>query len=223
MDGIPWIVIITMFHFDLRGDKTPFSSKFFKQNKIVLFVLLLIFNHLIASVVDIFDLEKYFSTPGDETNLKSKFLFFLIITGFVAPIIEEFLFRFWILKNVLIFTLFFIFLFLFLLLIDYNWIYNSLFLLTFSLQAIFIFKYPKKYILICLINGLVFSLFHITNYAVVELISGIYYLPVLLFPQFILGFFASYLKLKYGFRYAVVYHVLYNCSIIVFVYLKSSF
>lgn len=206
--------------FNKKGDFSPFSRKLFKQNKIILFVLLLTFNHLAASVVDLFDLEKYFSAPGDETDLKNKFLLFLIITGFVAPIIEEFLFRFWILEKRIKFIIILMLLILCLLLIDYHWVFNVSFLLIFIVQAILIFKNPKKILIIAILNGFTFSLFHITNYPVYELYSNIIYLPILFFPQFILGLITSGMKINYGFKFAVLYHILYNSSIIVFVYLR---
>lgn len=220
MAGIRQIVMSIISLFNRKGEKSPFFYNFTKQNKIILFVLLLTFNHAIASVVDLFDLEKHFTTPGNENDLKNQFLFFLIITGFVAPLIEEFLFRFWILEKRIKFVIICMLLILYLLLIDYHWIFNISFLLIFIVQAIFIFRNSNKITSIIIFNGIVFSLFHVTNYPVDELYSNIIYLPILFFPQFILGLITSWMKISHGFKFALLYHILYNSSIITFVYLR---
>lgn len=209
-----------MFHFDSRGDKSPFFYSYIKKNIVILLFLLLLVNHLMASVIDLFDLEKHFSVPGDENDLKSEFLFFIIITGVIAPTIEEFLFRFWILENNKKLIISFILLVSYLILIDFHWIFNSSLIILFICLRIFTTKFPSKHLYISALNGVVFSFFHITNYPSNELMSSIQYLPILLFPQFILGFFTTNLKIHYGFKFSVLYHVLYNSSIIIFVYLN---
>jgi len=58
-------------------------------------------------------------------------------------------------------------------------------------------------------SALLFAFLHITNYNV-DLVSIWYYAPLLIFPQIFLSFMISFIRMRYGFSWAVITHSLNN-------------
>lgn len=205
-----------------KGEFSPFSLSFFLEKRTFVFFILLLFNLIIANVVDFFDLSSNFSNPGEGIDLKEDILFIILFFGFVVPMFEEFIFRFWIHERMSKFIFPLIVLILYLTYLNYNWVFSIFFIFTFIVQAFVVLRFKKKILIISIINGGVFAIFHFVNFPLNELVSGAIYLPVLFFPQFVLGGTACFVR-KFGFRYSVSYHILYNTLLILNGYVSISY
>jgi membrane protease YdiL (CAAX protease family) len=203
-----------------KGVITPFFTKI-RKNKKLFFISLLGANIILASLVDFFELESYFTAPGNEEDFKSNIVLFIIFIGFVVPVFEEFIFRFWIFENISKILAPLILLILYLLYLDYNWFLKISFILIFAFHIICIFYFKMNLLMISILNGVVFGIFHFVNYPIQELIEGLVYLPILFFPQFILGAFVCLIR-EFGFRYCIIYHASYNLILIIFEYVRIS-
>lgn len=204
-----------------RGGISPFSFNFFMENKTFVFFSILLINLALVSIVDLFELEKKFSNPGIQDDIVRDLLFFLIFFGLIVPIFEEFIFRFWVFENISKAILPLVLLILYLIYLDYNLIFNIFYVLLFLIHIIYVYINKENSVIIYLLNGSIFAVFHVVNFPFEELVSGIYYLPILFFPQFFLGVIVCFLK-TFGFRYSVIYHVLYNSVLIIIEYVRLS-
>lgn len=201
-----------------KGKAAPFSLHHFSENRIFVFFSLLIVNLLMVNFVDFFELHENFSPPGNESDIKEEFLFFLIFIGVIVPVLEEFIFRYWIFKTLLRLVPSVIILMFYLVLIGYNFWFSNFYIIIFIVHALYIVMNKDKIFRIVVLSGLVFAVFHFVNYSPNELIENAYLLPILFFPQFILGAIVAYLK-SFGFFYSVFYHILYNSILILHEYL----
>lgn len=205
-----------------KGDSSPFSLDHFSGNRIFIFFSLLILNLVIVNFIHFFELDKNFSVPGNENDIKESFLFFLIFIGVVVPVLEEFVFRYWIFKTFVRLIPSMIILILYLILIDYDLEFNIIYIIIFGAHALYIIRNKDKVLRAAILSGFVFAVFHSVNYPLEELVAGAYLLPILFFPQFVLGVIVTYLK-SFGFHYSILYHVLYNSFLILYEYLRISF
>jgi membrane protease YdiL (CAAX protease family) len=205
-----------------KGDSSPFSLHHFSENRILIFFSLLILNLVIVNFIDFFELEKNFSVPGNENDIKESFLFFIIFIGVVVPVLEEFVFRYWIFKTFARLIPSMIILILYLILIDYDLKFNIVYIIIFGAHALYIIKNKDKGLRAAILSGFVFAVFHSVNYSLEELVAGAYLLPILFFPQFGLGMIVTYLK-SFGFHYSILYHISYNSFLILYEYLRISF
>jgi hypothetical protein len=68
----------------------------------------------------------------------------------------------------------------------------------------------QKFKWICWFSCLAFAFVHITNFNITPV--NLLLMPLLTLPQLFLGIGAAYMRIKYGFMYAVLLHALYNSS-----------
>lgn len=73
--------------------------------------------------------------------------------------------------------------------------------------------YARHYGKIFYTLAILFGSVHMLNYTNVQ--SGIAILPLLIIPQTVVGVMLGFIRIKYGFTYAVVFHGLYNGLLIV--------
>jgi len=219
MDGI--LLAVTANKLEKKGDISPFPFNLFNENKTFVFFSILFINLALVNLIDFFELEKIFSSPGDEGDITGDTMFFIVFFGLIVPIFEEFIFRFWVFEKIskAIFPL--ILLTLYLIYLNFYWAFNVFYFLIFLLLVVYASINKDNFGIIFLLNGTVFAIFHIVNFSGEELVSGIYYLPILFFPQFFLGVIVCFLK-TFGFRYSIFYHVSYNSSLIIIEYVRLS-
>ncbi len=204
-----------------KGVVSPFPLNLYFEKRTFVFFSLLFFNLVLVNIVDFFDLSNNFSNPGDGIDFKEDFLFIIVFFGFVLPIFEEFVFRFWVREKISKVILPLILLILYIIYLNYHWVFNITFIIVFIVHVIFISKKRDKTLVISILNGGVFAIFHIVNYPVNELVSGFIYLPILFLPQFVLGVIVCFIR-KFGFRYSVFYHILHNSLLILIEYVRVS-
>lgn len=82
-----------------------------------------------------------------------------------------------------------------------------------KLQAI----YNNNFKYIFWFSSILFGLLHVTNY------SGNYLVilalsPILCFPQIVMGFILGYIRMKYGFRYGVIVHIIINSALLIYLF-----
>jgi hypothetical protein len=162
--------------------------------------------------------------PIDQTTLR-----FVLLGSFIAPIIEEFIFRYplrysknSLLISVLAFTLSAQF---------FNQVAISSF--TFDIQrlliilsiAVFVFiltrfdkinsilkKIWQHYLIIILyISAIIFAQAH---FALPKEGFNLVLLPFIVFPQFVFALYMSYLRLRVDFKYNVFFHIGHNASLL---------
>jgi hypothetical protein len=156
--------------------------------------------------------------------------FVVLVVVVLAPITEEIAFRLWLrfspLKWALGISFFSFFLISFFSegafnLYDVENILRSLFFLVFVFVAIFlvlrrrdVYKYVKQFFekyfhIFFYIITLTFAMIHIANYDV-NLKEIWYFAPLLVFPQLFLSLLIGFVRIKYGFVWAVLTHALNN-------------
>lgn len=146
----------------------------------------------------------------------------IILGLIIAPIVEELLMRLNLVfnkRNIIVFLitcfglaiyffyigrnlkliLFFVILFIFLIILI-NFAHCKLFFIR-SYKFIFYF------------TAILFGLIHIFNFNGITL-SNIYWTPLIVVPQIIMGFLLGYFRVTYGFIYAVICHSLINVPIL---------
>jgi len=73
--------------------------------------------------------------------------------------------------------------------------------------------FRNKFIWIFYVTATLFALAHITNYKLNT--ATLLVLPILVFPQFLMGLFFGYTRLKLGFGWGCTFHVLHNFVVII--------
>jgi uncharacterized protein len=147
-----------------------------------------------------------------------KILFVGIILG---PIIEEILFRLLLMpkyKNIIIFFGFSVCI-AFISLIKGSNLYLIIFL-TFGIIS-FLFCQNKKYLrkaqrfllnhfnYIFYLSCILFGFYHITNFMPVNY-KLIFIMPIIVFPQMVVGAFMGYIRMKFGITYSIIFHSITN-------------
>lgn len=215
--------------------KKPVFSKSNKSfsKKILSFITIFAINIAIAflltssySLLSKFGYEKVLSSnkiPDLFNSFSPFFIGSLLII--IVPLIEEFVFRLqlkfrkWVLD--ILFPLqvsFIVYAISFFASININFLVINLicYVAYFFLNK----KYPNKlqqfweikFHYVFYILTLLFALIHITNYNLTS--SLIFILPILILPQFIVGTIIGYLRVKFGFFWGVLYHIIYNAVFI---------
>lgn len=208
------------------------TGKFMRSKPTAQSLLLLLFIYLILAipisvpliVLNMFDLIPEHYSQTQDASLK--YLLSLII---FAPIIEESIFRLLLIPkySYISFSLSLIIILISKSIWGANY-GNELYLLalpTFCL-AHYIFKdksfnTTKHLKLIVHVSVVLFAFVHISNFIDVEL--WVYFIfPILTAPQILMGYILSFTRLKYGFPFAMLLHVLINFTLslpLVFKYL----
>ncbi|NVO09995.1 MAG: CPBP family intramembrane metalloprotease [Bacteroidales bacterium] len=148
----------------------------------------------------------------------------MLLTLILTPILEELLFRLLLIfnrRNLIVFGLTCFTLSIYYLLINSN-IKLLIFAFSTLLFAIAFFNqgncklFLRNYFrLIFYATSILFGLLHVFNYTGV---SGylILFVPFLVFPQILMGFFFGYVRVTYGFIYAILFHSFLNLVALIF-------
>ncbi|MDU1905437.1 MAG: CPBP family glutamic-type intramembrane protease [Dysgonomonas sp.] len=189
----------------------------------VYFSVMIVCNILIRGYISVTNLVYTINTLPIFDNV----LFFTLLIGLVGPLKEEVQFRL-LLKinkpNIIIFYAVNILTAVVLFLlgkVTNGFVYISIL----GLISLFLWKkgikiknyYQKYFSIIFYLFTVVFALLHITNYGgdLEYLILGI---PILVLPQFVLGCILGYVRIKFGFWYNVLFHVVNNIIAFIFLY-----
>ena len=196
--------------------KFQYSSKY-KLFKWGQFLILICFYYVIT--LCLVNFIKLFSNIPDNRNSlvfsESYFKSFLFLV-ILSPIIEEITHRLWIRKNILntivslVCCIVLVIYFIFkkeVSLLSFKVILLLILCCVIYISNIVLDKRDSKIVLY--ISSILFGLSHITNFTD-TLSIPIYMIPLLIFPQLILGLMAGYLRLTYGFIYCVLCHFIIN-------------
>lgn len=159
-------------------------------------------------------IETYLEVPSPKYNIASKIsnieLFF--ITIFFAPILEEIIYRYPLLRSKYIYL--FLFFGILLYFIEINNIYILIFSISLNIASsllYFFYGIKKLPMILWLLYIISFVVLHIGNYDLSELNKLPWYSWVFLFDaQIILGIILTYVRFNYQFRYTILYHSIYN-------------
>lgn len=182
---------------------------------ILLFIIVLIF---LGTITSFFDLVFKFKNNSITIYNLNNYLKLVVI----APIIEEMVFRFFLkpkYKNIIILVVFmtilgiyyyivkktlnYIIVILLINIIFFYLIYNKAVLKKFQIHFINYFS-----IYFCSFS-IIFALLHSFNY---QIENPLFYiiLPLIVAPQFIMGLFFGYIRMKYNILYSIFFHCLNN-------------
>lgn len=191
---------------------------------IKIYLVLLLFLGLI-NVLSITILKAFITLPIDETieipdNLKKQLWIYLAEVVFIAPILEEIIFRLSLFFNPWNLSISFSILIAvivhkFLNDIDTILILFLVFILIFRLTMIFKLNlnsfWNKYFKFIIYSSSILFGLVHITNYRFTESYQYLI-IPILIFPQLAIGFTLSFTRLyfKKGFLICILIHMIMN-------------
>lgn len=204
-------------------------------NKSLLFIILFLFSLLTvffnAYLVNFLEDHNLMMSPKKiDINYDKNYKYFLI-TCLIVPFSEEIISRLWLKfnpKNIAL-SLSFLSFFLFYFVIDNNKLnsfFDNPFELIISLILTILFFIIVKYILtfyqtsisqiyfrktynLFICSALLFSILHLSKFNFNDF-NTILIIPILLFPFFVAGLILGYLRLKLGFIYAVLFHIIQN-------------
>jgi hypothetical protein len=165
-------------------------------------------------------LAKLFDITNNFKNYSWQFL----VYGFtIAPILEEILFRLLLRPSKKKFYIFLgtNILWIIVLIILHKYFAVIIISGIFSLALFLIFfKIRNKINLISKFRFLfylsvgIFGFIHISNFEGITFLN-FFIAPILVFPQLIMGFLNAYIRMIYGFRHAVFFHIFVNMTVIV--------
>jgi uncharacterized protein len=162
---------------------------------------------------------KFLKFHETEFNYSS---FRILLAGIIlGPVIEEILFRFLLKpkhKNFIIFTCFTLSL-AFMFFLKESSIYSIIFL-TVGIASFLLclnnnfLRKTQKYLLnhycsFFYLSCILFGFYHITNYTPLNY-KLILILPVIVFPQMIMGVFLGYIRIKFGIIFSILFHSITN-------------
>lgn len=192
-----------------------------KRNK---FIVLLCINILIVVLVKY--IEAYFNIefPERKSDYENRYIELFFFAVFLAPILEEFTYRYPLIKGKYVYISL-IFGSLFSILLNSYKIEIMIGIIFLNITSFILYFFFNKKQLPPLLLGMYiisFGISHIPNYELTDLIRLPWYSLILLFySQFLLGAFLTYIRLNYQFRYTLLYHSLYN--FIIFLFFLLSF
>lgn len=195
--------------------KKPSEKEIKKPIKLIEFFILLFFSISFGIFVDL--LLNIFNTIEIESKLEDIFfsnkLIFIFFGIFIAPLIEEMIFRFHLslnYKNILLSMLLSLFL------IGGSWFYLILLWLYLFFLYLTINRYHQPSLKFMIhFSSLLFSLIHLENYSNFDYYNSYYILPFLLSIQFTIGLILSYIRLQHGIFWAILFHSTYNACLLV--------
>lgn len=184
------------------------------MKKIDIFKLLGIDFLLAILTIFIKDYFKIETSNSYEEDFREHKLLAFVIIGFIIPIIEEFLFRYHLVRTkytyitlVLSSILFFVF-------FQKTYYIVVFFIILNCVSFYFYFSKESRKLPIWLVvvYSVCFSLLHLNNYDVSILQKYTWYFVLLFCHYLISSFFISYIRLKEPkFIYVIIYHIFYNC------------
>ncbi len=186
------------------------------------FLILSIFRILNMIILDVCD--TYTIVFNNRNPITNPYFNSCVILIIIAPLVEELTFRLGLKINRLnlavslscniILTLYF----LKVLQLPFIYRFGSILILSIIFYAIInnriVSFFKSKQNIYIYYNILVFALIHIPNYNY-EQYSHYFFIPLLIFPQFMSGIFLSYARLRYGFVLALFLHMLHNLPIVI--------
>lgn len=199
------------------------TGKFAKSKPTVKSILLLLFTYLIFAIpitfplilLNAFDLIPEHISQTQDTSLK-----LLLAITIVAPVIEELIFRLALIPkySYISFSLSLVIIAISKSIWEINYGYE-LYLLALPAFCLahYIFKgksfnTTKHFRLIVHVSVVLFAFMHINNFIDVEF--WVYFIiPILTAPQILMGYILSFTRLKYGFIYGVLLHMLINFTV----------
>ena len=195
--------------------KSPYLPATFKPIKASEFFTLLIFTLAFiipyAWIMDAAGIDQ-FDHIGEELMKKNKWLVG-IVAIFLAPVMEEPIFRLHLdLKKSSIWWG----IGLSVLLLGEVWLLVILFWIY-----LFFLKYrvskgtPPDLKYVVLISATFFALVHLGNFTDLDYVKYFYWLPFLVGAQFLVGLVLSYVRLKHGIYWAVIFHGVYNAVLVI--------
>jgi hypothetical protein len=209
----------------LRIDKTKISDKILLFITLSLTMLFFVFSSsfLVKIIIYIIDFKEGIKIFNYQNNKLLKYTIwenvsYILLLG---PIIEELISRLYLdlKKRNLILTLV-CFLIVSLKITNLNFdlkfyffvltILTVIFFILKSKQDSIIFFGKKYYTFIFYFSCLTFSFLHFSNYSKVLSENYIWLLPILVLPQFIMGIFFGYIRIKLGFFWAILLHICMN-------------
>ncbi len=167
------------------------------KNLLILDIFLMLLTMPLAQILAYFELIDFSNHAASNLFRGTNLIFTLVYISIIIPVIEEFIFRFP-------------------LKLDYNLFPMIKLMRARSLsdedERIKIFevqrKWLKKYPFTFYGMSVLFALLHLNNFPLS--VGLLIFAPLLCLPQFILGVLASYARLKYGLKYAMLLHGLHN-------------
>jgi membrane protease YdiL (CAAX protease family) len=179
------------------------------KNKIaVVFTIHIIFVIVIELLVNCLNIE--IAEVNKEEFVKDYF-HFLIFTVIFAPILEEVMFRYQLIKGKFVYLSFAIGL------LICSTLDNKILAISFVGVTIFSFilyvfaKKDKLPVYLLVIYVVLFTLFHITNYKFEDINKLAWYSIILqFFPQLLMGIILTVVRIKARFTYTLAYHAAYN-------------
>jgi hypothetical protein len=148
-----------------------------------------------------------------EEMLKNHKLLLVGMAVVAAPILEETVFRYHLSlsKSTVLVSL----LVSLLLIGEYRWINGLISGYLVFILVMLQFNQKVSFTAVYYSSALLFALIHMSNFSNFDFKSLFYLVPVLVFVQFLLGLIMGYLRVAYGFWYAVLFHALYNGSLVI--------
>jgi membrane protease YdiL (CAAX protease family) len=180
------------------------------KNKIaVLFAIHIIFVIVIELLANCLNIEIAEVNEGED--FVKNYIHFLVFAVIFAPILEEVVFRYPLVKSKFLYLSFAIGLFI------CGTLENKILAISFGGVTIFSFtlyffckkdKLPNYFLAIYIV---LFTLFHITNYKFEDINKLAWYSIILqFFPQLLMGIILTVVRIKTRFVYALIYHAAYN-------------
>ncbi len=210
--------------------RNPYYTRIYEFDyTILLKVLLLDFIFIFVTRPFLFIWENIFHLTNPEHNIINKKLILIFL---MSPIIEEFVFRFYLRptkRNINIYVLGLVFLTVFTFVVqNFQFFYTSLFLLCICFIIYFVYRnnrvgfyrwYIKHFKVIFYLSAIFFGIGHITNYNLTEYTFII--LAPMVTPQIFGGILLGFIRMKYGFLYSLLVHLVFNTIVIIPAVIKT--
>lgn len=156
-----------------------------------------------------FGLERISHEIGGVQTSKFNLLLNVVL---LAPIIEEFMFRYHhrLSYGRLIISL----LFCIVLLHSSFWNFLIFAIYIGGLAISMEYKTPPTRKMLVFISALAFSLLHLGNYTNLNFITDVYFIPVLIFSQFLSALILFYIFWNFGIKHSIAFHMLWNSIVL---------
>lgn len=154
------------------------------------------------------------------------FLFFVAI---IVPVIEELTFRYFLVGNnfsklivsIILMSLIILFSFDKFSFGDFIYLICLIYLIVIFILSSF--SNAINIPIMAVSSMILFGIYHLSNFEYEEIRNNLLYIPLLIFPQVLLGLFLNFIRINFGLIPAVIYHSLYNTLLLCVVYLLYLF
>lgn len=208
-----------LFHSAQKSTTIKLNMRFF----FVLFGLNLLFLLVLDIVENLIGLPIFqHAIHDDAEDIFENLGLFLILAGLFMPVLEELVFRYYLVGHDYRKTLTsFLLVLLFFILAFNEWGISDFIILTYLIYLVMtsVLLYINKNTMskpLILFSTVFFAISHLSNFQNDEICENFIFIPILILPQLVLGFFLCSLRIKFGLIYAIVYHAVYN-TVLIFV------